>query len=94
MAIVPLFILLMHDCDWKQSVGLFWRIISALKYYKCTPDRGKRVSWRVRKPSRAEVLYCKIRSSAYVMNKIVEEELFLKTKIHVSLLLSIHIFFK
>ena len=93
MAIVPLSILLMHDCECKQFLGLFWRIISALKYYKCTHDRGKRVSQRVGKPSRAEVLCCKIRSGACVMNKIAEEELFLKTEIHVSLLVSVCIFF-
>ena len=93
MEIVPLSIPLMHDCDCKQFLGLFWRIISALKYYKCTPDRGKRVSWRVGKPSRDELFCCKIRSGACVMNKIAEEELFLKTEIHVSLLLSIRIFF-
>ena len=93
MAIVPLSILLMHDCDCKHFLGLFQRIISALKYYKCTHDRGKGVSWRVEKPSRVEVLCCKIRSGTCVMNKIAEEELFLKTEIHVSLLLSICIFF-
>ena len=94
MAIVPLSILLMHDCDCKHFFCLFWRIISTLKYYKCTLDRGKRLSYRVGKPSRAEVLYCKIRSGACVMNKIAEEELFLKIEIHVLLLLSICIFFK
>ena len=46
MAIVPLFILLMHDCDWKQSVGLFRRIVSALEQYNALPKEGERVkSW-------------------------------------------------
>ena len=93
MAIVPLSILLMHDCDCKQFFGLFRRIISPLKYYKCTPDRGERVSWRIGKPSRAKALCCKIRSGACVMNKVAEEEFFLKIEIHVSLLLSICISF-
>ena len=77
----------------NSFLGSFQRIISALKYYKCTPDRGIKSYLGVWKASRVEVLRCKIRSGACVMSKIVEEELFLKTKIHVSLLLSICIFF-
>ena len=83
----------MHDCDCKQFLGFFQRVILALKYYKCTPDKGKRVSWRIGKPSRAKALCCKIRSGACVMNKIAEEELLLKPETHVSFLLSICIFF-